>query len=83
MLGNQIYDPGISVFNENGDADFITVTNTLELPKDYPVTVKIQSCLLLKKVCMFFWLLKKKTTLNELRVRKCCNNISWLTHSKT
>ena len=60
MLGNQIYDPGISVFNENGDADFITVTNTLELPKDYPVTVKIQSCLLLKKVLHVFLVVKKE-----------------------
>ena len=41
MLGNQAYDPWISVYNANIDADFITVTNTLGLAKDYPVIVKI------------------------------------------
>ena len=41
MHGNQAYDPWISVYNANIDADFITVTNTLALAKDYPVIVKI------------------------------------------
>ena len=51
MFRNQIYDPGIRVFNPNRGVGFITVTNALARGKDYSVTVKIQSCLLLKKCC--------------------------------
>ena len=60
MLRSQVYDLWISVYNANRDADFIAVTNALAQAKDYPVTVKIQSSLLLKKFCSFLWLLTKK-----------------------
>ena len=57
MLGNQISDTGISVYNANTDADFITVTNALALAKDYPVTVIRHSRLLVKKFSLFSWVL--------------------------
>ena len=60
MLGNQISDPGISVYHENLDADSITVHNALALAKDYPVTVRIHSCMLVKKLYSFSLVLKKK-----------------------
>ena len=46
-------DPGISVYHANVDADFITAANALALAKNYPVTVKINSYMLLKKLYTF------------------------------
>ena len=60
MLGNQMSGPEISIYHDNLDADFITVDNALALAKDYPVTVRMHSCMLVKKLYSFSLVLKKK-----------------------
>ena len=60
MLRNQISDPGIRVYHANTDADSSTVANALTLTKDYSVTVRRHSCMLVKKLYAFYWVLKKE-----------------------
>ena len=74
--------PGIRVYHADTDADSSTVANALTLAKDYSVTVRRHSCMLVKKLYAFYWVLKKEKTLNELRVRKYYDKISGLTHGK-
>ena len=50
MPWNQMSDPGIRVYHADTDADSSTVANALTLAKDYSVTVRRHSCMLVKKL---------------------------------